>query len=209
MAEANNPDSLSMKLNDVIFTTIILDLPNEILSKIFSMLRQDDILRSVARVCKRFLEITRSPEVLPIVRIYDNLVNPITAWKMQNCLKIYPRSKIEVEIRKAKYSQMSVLDHFGTVSSFVKRMSLGFVLDNVGSQVPFPTFENLDFLWLDDASNSKISMFQIPRFWSHFPNLTYLYFSGITILHGIVSFHYLLILELLDKSNHSFPIDNP
>ena len=107
------------------------------------MLQQDVILRNVARVCKRFLEITRSPEVLPIIRIYDNLVNPITAWKLHNCMKLYPRSKIEVDIRKAKYSQMSVLDHFGTVSSFVKRMSLGFVLDNVGNQVqaPFPTFD--------------------------------------------------------------------
>ena len=82
MAEANISELLSLRLNDIKFTTNLLDLPNEILAQIFSMLRQEDILRNVARVCKRFLEITRTLEVLPIIRIYDTFINPIVPKKM-------------------------------------------------------------------------------------------------------------------------------
>ena len=47
----------------------ILNLPNEILVQIIINLAQDDILKSVALVCKRFLEVTRLPKILPIITI--------------------------------------------------------------------------------------------------------------------------------------------
>ena len=199
MAEANICELLSLRLNDIKFTTSLLDLPNEILAKIFSMLRQEDILRNVARVCKRFLEITRTPEVLPIIRIFDTSINPILPKKMQNCMKIYPRSKIEIEIGYAKYSKMKKLgipatDRTGTVASFVKHMTLGVVLDSVENRELYPKFENLELLWLNDIADSSTDgisifgrMYKISGFWSHFPNLTYLYFNTTEILQGIVS----------------------
>ena len=194
MAEANISNSLSLKLNDLKLTTCLLDLPNEVLAKIFSKLRQEDVLRNVARVCKRFLEITRTKEVLPIIRIYDTFVNPTVPRRIQNCMRIYPRSKIELGIRHAEYSKMKSLgipttDRIGTVASFVKYMSLGFVLDNARTQRPFPKFENLEFLWLNDIAEFLImDGLKVRMFWSHFPNLRYLYFNVKHILRGLVSF---------------------
>ena len=112
-------------------------------------------------------------------------------------MKIYPRSKIEIQIGYAKYSKMKKLgipatDRTGTVASFVKYMSLRFVLDSVENRELYPKFENLELLWLKNIADSSrdgifVRMYKISGFWSHFPNLTYLYFNTTEILQGIVS----------------------
>ena len=197
MAEANISNEPSLKLNNLKFTISILDLPNEVLVKIFSMLCQEDILKNMATVCKRFLEISRTPEVLPIIRSCDIFVDPLLPRKIQNCMKIYPRSKMEIEIKQAGYSALNLLREqtTGTIASFVKYMSIELFLDDVADPRSFPMFENLEFLHLNDIAplrlrpGTTIFMYRIPRFWSHFPNLTYLYFNAIHILRGIVGFH--------------------
>ena len=199
MAEANISNEPSLKLNNLKFTISILDLPNEVLVKIFSMLCQEDILKNMATVCKRFLEISRTPEVLPIIRSCDIFVDPLLPRKIQNCMKIYPRSKMEIEIKQAGYSALNLLREqtTGTIASFVKYMSIGFLLDDVADPRSFPLFENLEFLHLNDIApldlkpGTTIFMYKVPRFWSHFPNLKYLHFNAIDILHGIVSFHHM------------------
>ena len=197
MAGANISNESSLKLNNLKFTTSILDLPNEVLVKIFSMLCQEDILKNMAKVCKRFLEISRTPEVLPIIRSSDTFVNLLLPRKIQNCMKIYPRSKMEIEIKQAEYSALNLLREqtTGTIASFVKYMSIELLLDDVADPRSFPMFENLEFLHLNDIAplrlkpGTTIFMYRIPRFWSHFPNLTYLYINAIHILRGIVGFH--------------------
>ena len=112
-------------------------------------------------------------------------------------MKIYPRSKMEIEIKQAGYSALNLLREqtTGTIASFVKYMSIELLLDDVADPRSFPMFENLEFLHLNDIAplrlkpGTTIFMYRIPRFWSHFPNLTYLYINAIHILRGIVGFH--------------------
>ena len=74
----------------------IQDLPNEILVQIFSKLAQDDILKSVALVCKRFLEVVRLPKVLPLIKItcQGNFEEDLPM--IQNCLALYPKSQLNI-----------------------------------------------------------------------------------------------------------------
>ena len=188
MAEANISNTLDqLKLVDSESMKGVLDLPNEVLVKIFKMLGQEDILKNVARVCKRFLEITRSSEVLPIVRIFTNRVDKIYAKKIQNCHGIYPASKIEIDVYFTQYSDLEQLQN---VSDLIKNMSIGFCLDS-NREDSIPVFGNLEYLSLRDIADPlgdgpDCSLNGVPKFWSIFPNLTYLYFSFLNIMYRTV-----------------------
>ena len=189
MAEANISNTLDqLKLVDSESMKGVLDLPNEVLVKIFKMLGQEDILKNVARVCKRFLEITRSSEVLPIVRIFSNRADKIYAKKIQNCHGIYPASKIETDIYFTQYSDLEQLQH---VSNLIKYMTIGFCLDS-NREDSIPTFCNLEYLGLHDIANPlsdgpRCHLDEVPKFWSRFPNLTYLHFSFLNMVFRTVS----------------------
>ena len=198
MAVANISRTLhQLKLVDSESVTNILDLPNEVLVKIFTMLSQKDILKNVARVCRRFFEVTRTPEVLPIIKFYKEIYD-ITLENLQNCLKIYPRSLIELEFAHATFFDMKefhapTIDGINTIASFIKYMSIGIECWNFGNQESFPMFEKLEFLSLNDNAyemygGSRPSMTEVHGFWSYFPNLTHLYFDAKYVLWGIVSF---------------------
>ena len=197
MAEANISNTLDqLKLVDSESMKGVLDLPNEVLVKIFKMLGQEDILKNVARVCKRFLDITRTPEVLPIVRVFGNHVDIIYAKKIQNCHGIYPASKIEIDIENTEYSDMEKLQD---ISDLVKNMRIGFELDS-DNEESIPVFKNLEYLDLTEIVNpirddgDIIFLHEVPRFWSSFPNLTYLDFDAVEIMSGMVSVIYLIFL---------------
>ena len=105
-------------------TVNILDLPNEILAKILTMLPQTDILKNVALVCKRFLEVSRLQEVLPIIQmpmrsnyceIRDN------AERIGECVKIYQYSKLNVNWFESKSSDLKKLKY---VASFVQSLEI-------------------------------------------------------------------------------------
>ena len=187
MAEANvsNPMAL-LKLNDP--ETVILDLPTEILVKIFSLLSQEHILNNVARVCKRFLAITRSPMVLPIIRMTGHfnwtMEKEYLSTKIQNCLKFYPQSKFDIEVRIPipPYSptNYSNVKHLLQVSDSIKYMWARFCIGNSKGVL----FKNLEYLALQATYSHSSSHFGVysdqlhtSAFWNNFPNLTYLLFN--------------------------------
>ena len=200
-SEANILNELSLKMNDLKFTTSILDLPNEVLVKIFVLLCQEEILKNVARVCKKFLEITRSSYVLPIIRIISQHVDGIYAKKIQNCHGIYPASKIEMDVYSAEYSDMENLQH---VSNFIKNMFIGFGKENTNID-SFPIFENLEYLHLRHIAiplgpNTIPHLNEVPKFWSNFPKLTYLHFDGLDVMFRTVIFTNIVGLNTLTQS---------
>ena len=148
-------------------TVNILDLPNEILAKILTLLPQKDILQNVALVCKRFLEVSRLQGVLPIIQmpmrsnyweIRDN------AEKIGECVKIYQYSKLNLDWFESKSSDLKKLKH---VASFVQ--SLEITLQFNCKNKP-PLFENLTNLELD--CSYRCTLQNIIRLWERFPNLT-------------------------------------
>ena len=191
MAEANISNAFNqLNLMDSESVAPILDLPTEVLVKIFAMLQQEDVLGNVAMVCKRFLEITRIPEVLPNVRIFSNYIEDIGfyARKIQNLHEIYPASTFDIDVYYAEYSDMEKLQN---VSHLINNMSLRFGLDS-NKEDSFPVFENLEFMDLRDVANPGrygpiFHLYQVPGFWSNFPKLTYLNFDVWDIMYGMVS----------------------
>ena len=155
----------------------ILDLPNEILAVIFSELSQDDILKNVALVSKRFLEVSRLQQALPYIEFprknywldfhLNRYVNSI-----RQCIKCYPQSRLYVEYFDIKYSKMYKLRR---VAPYIDSLGIGINLDC--SKAP-PKFKHLKFLRLEVeelSSEGETSHFErIPAFWKRFPRLTHL-----------------------------------
>jgi hypothetical protein len=52
----------------------LLDCPEEILTEIFSNLDQENVHGSLALVCKRFLKLTRSPQLLKCVKFHGKFI---------------------------------------------------------------------------------------------------------------------------------------
>ena len=65
MADSSEPKSKRHKVNSIVSVSNILDLPNEILHKIFSMLPIFSIHHGLAPVCQRFQTISELPEFAP------------------------------------------------------------------------------------------------------------------------------------------------
>lgn len=153
-------------------TSTILDLPNEILALIFSKLSQEDILKNVALVSKRFLEVTRLQMTLPDISIKTGLFEKIQPIK--SCIKFYPYSQIHLRWIGEKYSKFLKIRR---VASNIKSMDIALEFDC--TRVP-PKFKNLEYLsieedfcgvfWKPYACNFE----KIPRFWKKFPNLSHL-----------------------------------
>ena len=85
--------------------TGILNLPNELLEKIFLMIRRGDVQHNLALVCHRFLSITRQPKFVKNVR-FELIPKEDDDWceeldnscleKIEKVLKFYPRCKIDL-----------------------------------------------------------------------------------------------------------------
>ena len=65
MADGSEPKSKRQKMNVAVCETNIMDLPNEILHRIFSMLPNFSIHHGLAPVCQRFQTISELPEFAP------------------------------------------------------------------------------------------------------------------------------------------------
>ena len=65
-----------------------IDQLDEIWRKIFSYLPTNDILGKIARVCKRFYEITKDPTLLKSIKVKN-----ITNYESENIFKVLERSK--------------------------------------------------------------------------------------------------------------------
>ena len=150
----------------------IQDLPNEILVLIFSKLAQDDILKSVALVCKRFLEVSRLPKALPLIKITCQGVFEEDLPTIQNCLAIYPKNQLHIVDLDITLS----LGHLEVLESVAPSIQKLKIMVNFDLDFPEPPlFENLKELVLQDYIYEEDDFdFHGIGFWKQFPNLTYL-----------------------------------
>ena len=83
----------------------LIELPNEILQKIFLLLPEFHVQNSLALVCKRFLKITRDPIFVQTLEVdlVQAFNSPNSIYKsdeyvkIQRCLKIYPECKLIIQ----------------------------------------------------------------------------------------------------------------
>ena len=148
----------------------ILTLPNEILEQIIIKLAKDDILKSVALVCKRFLEVTRLPKILPIIDIQCQGDFEEDLSRIQNCLAVYPKSQLHVFDLEIKLS----LGHFEVLESVAPSIQKLKIMVDFDLDFPEPPlFENLKELELEDFAYLEDDFdFHGIGFWKQFPNLT-------------------------------------
>ena len=153
----------------------IQDLPNELLVQIFSKLAQDDILKKVPLVCKRFLEVSRLPKVLPMIKILCQGVFEEDLPMIQNCLAVYSKSQLHLDGLDITLS----LGHFEVLESVAPSIQKLKIMVNFDLDFPEPPlFENLKELVLQDYSYEEDDFdFHGIGFWKQFPNLTSLKIS--------------------------------
>ena len=185
----------------------ILDLPNEILAVIFSKLSQDDILKNVALVSKRFLEVSRLRETIPyIVFPRKNYWNDIYFNRIvkgiRQCIKFYPQSFLYVNLFWGiKYSNFYKLRR---VAPYIDALVGAMNFDCI--KVP-PKFKHLEYLGLDveeiSSCEGVTSHFErIPGFWKRFPRLTNLnirmdYMNPMKMVSSCLSLTYHVISHIL------------
>ena len=176
----------------------IMDLPNEILKKIFLHLKKKTVHFSVALVCKRFCEITRLPkfcEVLKIklcfhckkhkIRGNDYNIKHSCLEKIKNVLTIYPDCKLTLHnsgMNTEKF--LGLVKFLGPFQASISRLELGFIGDNLymdwrqfNKMIPL---ENLNYLHLDFTHyhDENFTIYDLPgSFWSCFPALKKLQFE--------------------------------
>ena len=142
----------------------ILDLPNEVLLKIFSNLSPEDISQNVALVCNRFLEVTRSPKLPRLVTIPSYVTICQLVQTVENCLNKYPFSKFDIQhlsIKSPDHSEPLFL-----IAPFIMKMRISFFFDWHGFEFPF--FESLETLYIEDTHHR---VKQINEIWKMCPNL--------------------------------------
>ena len=160
----------NLALKEAKGTATILDLPNEILVEIFCKLSQEDILKNVALVSKRFLQVSRLHKTLPYIhfgyhRTYYALKLP---KRIKLCCEFYPHSQIHISL----HMWYSTFLKIRRSAPYISHMKM--VLEFDCTRVP-PKFKNLTYLELIEMPCSKDCKFEkIPKFWKKFPNLTYL-----------------------------------
>ena len=180
----------------------ILDLPNEVLETIFLMLPLKDILRNVAMVCQRFLEITRNQNFVQNVKIdlspdeYDITKVEKSCWqRVKKVLQIYPKCEIELyHITKGLngiaindivgYSWMSC---FSSFASSITKMTLDVTHENLDNFSDFIVLENLECLDLTisapedplEEGEELVGPGDLgAEFWNNFPKLKFLTFKS-------------------------------
>ena len=165
--EESISDSLKkLDLKKVKITTTILDLPNEILAKILAKLSQEDIIKNVAFVCKRFLCASRLQEVLPIIQMKATRgweFSRKDANRIRQCVTIYPHCQLNFNWFEIRNSELKRLKF---VIPFMQRLDI--TIDFDCRKKP-PIFENIKVLNLEDGYHCTFR--NIIRLWGSFPNL--------------------------------------
>ena len=143
----------------------ILDLPNEVLLKIFSNLSPEDISQNVALVCNRFLEVTRSPKLPRLVTIPSYVTICQLVQTVENCLNEYPFSKFDIQHLSIKSPDDS--EPLFLIAPFIMKMKISLNFDWNASDFPF--FESLEALYIEDTYHT---VKRINGLWKMCPNLT-------------------------------------
>ena len=165
----------------------ILDLPCEILLKIFWMLPIFDIHRGVAIVCKRFLHITRLPDFFQLIDLKTNEDIPISKEQkldyknkfinmVHSILGHSPHCKFNVQVTKNKIP----IGDLGTIASSIKKLSMESEFASGRDWYVVPLFENVEELRLINSENvatriqSGYGNYYLQRrdIWTKFPKLT-------------------------------------
>ena len=171
MADSKISKSMArVELEESVEVVNILNLPNEILVQIIIKLAQDDILKGVALVCKRFLEVTRLPKMLQIINIPCLGYFEEDLPRIQNCLAIYPKSLLYIDDLEIKLS-LGHLEVLESVAPSIQRLKITVDFD-MDFAYP-PLFQNIKVLELDDIDylEDDFDLHGI-GFWKQFPNLT-------------------------------------
>ena len=178
----------------------ILDLPNEVLLKIFSNLSPEDIYKNVALVCNRFLEVTRSSKLPRLVTIPSYTSIHQLAQTVENCLNKNPFSKFDIEHLSINSPDDS--EPLFQVAPFIMKMKISLDFDWKASDLPF--FQSLETLYIEDTYHR---VKHINGIWKMFPNLTNLEIVLFDYINGEESRSRTLNLVLgLDPPSPESPI---
>ena len=194
------PKRMKMEPRDPKAKTGILNLPNELLEKIFLMIRRGDVQHNLALVCHRFLSITRRPKFVKNVR-FELIPKEDDDWceeldnscleKIEKVLKFYPRCKIDLFAKDTDWDEEgeNEIDGYGIYGySWMKRLvpfaasirKLDLPVEPSMSIKHFSdviSFENLEVLEIGLGVNKANRFHEVENFWSKFPNLKSLRFD--------------------------------
>ena len=108
----------------------ILDLPNEILEVIFRQLHVNDVQNRLAKVCKRFLKISRFPGMVKNVKLtvqdmWDEAEMNQCLMKAKEISAIHLESKLELEhIDESGQEGKYLMEYLKPLAPFLKKISL-------------------------------------------------------------------------------------
>ena len=182
MGDFFEPKAKMQKMDCKIRDLNILDLPSEILLKIFWFLPIFDIHHGVAMTCKRFLEISQLPEFYQLITMKTNDDVPISNQqkldyrnefldKINNILRhSHPDCRLNIQVTK---DQIPIGD-LGTFASSIQKLSMEskFAIGRDWYFVPF--FENVEELKLTNLEISReYENYHLTKrdIWTKFPKL--------------------------------------
>ena len=176
--------------------TGILDIPNEVLQTIFMMLSQKDSQQNVALVCRRFLQITRSPNFVQNMKIQLNGDQRFgygydleqSCWqRVKKVLKIYPQCKIELYhsnpagfIRLVNIIQgFSWMNNFRPFAISITKMTLRVAHNYLKDFSDIIMLQNLEYpdMTIQHSGEPFVPQDLKAEFWNKFPKLKSLKFS--------------------------------
>jgi len=182
MAGLSEPNAKMQKMDCIVSDLNILDLPSEILLKIFWFLPIFDIHNGVAMTCKRFLEFTRLPEFYQLITLKTNDDVPISNQqkldykneflnKIHNILRhSHPDCRLNIQVTK---DQIPIGD-LGTFASSIQKLSMESKFASGRDWYFVPLFKNVEELKLTnfEISGEYENYYLKSRdIWTKFPKL--------------------------------------
>ena len=183
MAGLSEPNAKMQKMDCIVSDLNILDLPSEILLKIFWFLPIFDIHHGVAMTCKRFLEFTRLPEFYQLITLKTNDDVPISNQqkldykneflnKIHNILRhSHPDCRLNIQVTK---DQIPIGD-LGTFASSIQKLSMEskFAIGRDWYYVPlFKNVEELKLTNFEIGDEYEFYNLKCRDIWTKFPKLT-------------------------------------
>ena len=157
-----------------------LDIPDEILEKIFLQLSTHDVQQNLAKVCKRFLKVSRfSTMVSKISLTIENMAEEDEMEKVETAVRLFPASSLELTyqqdyFRVIKGRNEFRFENFEPFVSSLTKLTLEINERNdfrrmTETQIRFLALEYLEL----DIGGLDTPYLKIPdRFLDNFPNLT-------------------------------------
>ena len=92
---------------DTITKKTFLDIPDEILEKIFLQLSTHDVQQNLAKVCKRFLKVSRfSTMVSKISLTIENTADEEEMEKAKTAVRLFPASSLELTYQQDYFERV-------------------------------------------------------------------------------------------------------